>query len=84
MYDSSLIVVETLAGEISTIDERNIEQYRTVFEEFASVAVFGDEAERFLEQCESTLSDLGSQEDVHPTETHTRTNSVVGNRARRS
>ncbi|MHB8217079.1 MAG: helix-turn-helix domain-containing protein [Candidatus Sulfotelmatobacter sp.] len=65
MYDSSLVVVETLAGEISTVDEKNIEQYNAVFDELASVAVFGNNAEIFLNECEDLMIDLESEEAGH-------------------
>jgi transcriptional regulator with XRE-family HTH domain len=56
VFDSSAAVFETLTGEILTIDERDVEVYNTAFDEFASVAVFGSDADPLLDECKQLLS----------------------------
>jgi Domain of unknown function (DUF5753) len=51
VYDSSVAVIETLTGEVSTKDEGDIDIFNTTFDELASSAVTGEEAAVFLDEC---------------------------------
>lgn len=55
LYDSSTAVLESFTGEISTSDERDVQMYHGVFDEFASVAQFGEAAEMFMDECKQRL-----------------------------
>lgn len=55
IYDSSTAVSETFTGEISTTDERDIQMYHSVFDEFAAVAEHGEAASVFLDECKRRL-----------------------------
>jgi transcriptional regulator with XRE-family HTH domain len=75
VFDSSTAVVETIAGEISTIDERDVEVYNAAFDEFACVAAFGQDAQDFLDECKRLLNSVetrcvqpDTQDQMHPLE----------------
>jgi hypothetical protein len=75
VFDSSAAIVETIAGEVSTTDEHSIELYNATFDEFASVAAFGPDAQDFLDRCKHLLSSAGSvcappveKDQMHPLE----------------
>lgn len=55
VFDSSVATFETLTGEISTIDERDVELYNTLFDDLASAALFGVDAASFLDECKQLL-----------------------------
>ena len=57
-FDSSTAIVETLTGEVSTLDERDVATYNAAFDEFASVGAFGADAECFLDECMRLLNNL--------------------------
>lgn len=50
------------------MDERNIAHYNQIFDEFASVAVFGSDADALLERCKQMLSSLGPETVGNPVE----------------
>ncbi|MGK4582355.1 helix-turn-helix domain-containing protein [Kitasatospora sp. HPMI-4] len=49
LYDDRMVIVETFHSEITTRDPRDIETYVGTFDQFASVAVHGDEARSLIE-----------------------------------
>jgi hypothetical protein len=55
VYDSSIAVFETLTGEVSTKDERDIDIYNATFDKLASSAIIGGEASVFLDECKQFL-----------------------------
>ena len=55
IYDSQSVVVETLTGEIVTTDQADIALYNEAFEDLASRAVFGPDADRVLDEWKSLL-----------------------------
>ncbi len=64
VVDSSTATVETITGEVSTVDERDISTYNHIFDEFTSLAIFGAEADAFLERCKRMLSTLISNNNL--------------------
>lgn len=56
LLDSSIAMVETVTGEVSTVDERDIETYNDTFNALASVAVFGSQADPLIEEWKQILA----------------------------
>jgi transcriptional regulator with XRE-family HTH domain len=56
IFNTSTVTVETVTGEISTVDQRDIQLYEQIFDAFASIAVFGPEAEPILEAWKHKLT----------------------------
>jgi hypothetical protein len=53
VFDLSMAVVESLTGEFTT---RDVESCNKLFEDFASVALFNEHADEFLDSCKQSLS----------------------------
>jgi transcriptional regulator with XRE-family HTH domain len=58
LFDSSTATLESITGEISTSDEQDIETYHTIFKDFSSVALYGSDAEAFLDECALNLLEI--------------------------
>ena len=61
LYDSSTATLESITGEVSTSDEQDLETYHKIFDDFAAVALYGDAAAVFLDQCAHFLLEVASQ-----------------------
>lgn len=60
LYDSAVATLESVTGEVSTSDEQDIEAYHKIFNDFAAVALFGDAAKTFLDECTQYLLEVES------------------------
>ncbi len=60
LYDSSMATHESITGEVSTSDEQDLETYHKIFDDFAAIALYGDAAGAFLDQCTQFLLEVAS------------------------
>lgn len=60
LYDSALATFESLGGEGWTSEEQGIATYRRVFKDFATVALYGEDADAFLDECTRYLLEIES------------------------
>lgn len=56
IYDSNYRVVETLTGQVTTVDQEDIAMYHEAFESLAKVAIFGTDADPILDELKKLLA----------------------------
>jgi hypothetical protein len=68
LYDDAAVSIETFTGELLLTDRRDVEVYRSVFEDFASAAVYGKDMRAVLgrsaegaQRAAVRLSDAGAE-----------------------
>jgi hypothetical protein len=55
LYDDDFVVIETYSGAITVSDKRDIENFGHIFGQMNSAAIFGSQAEEFLDRCKKFL-----------------------------